>query len=86
MYRRAYITGNIQTSLIILDEIGKMELYSAKFKDILNKALDTKKVVGTIMERTNAIADQIKSREDTKLLTVTFSNRNKITDTIITLL
>ena len=51
--------------IIIIDEIGKMELFSDKFKKILLEALDSpQKVVATVMERRNEFVDRIKSRKD----------------------
>jgi len=55
--------------IIVVDEIGKMELYSHKFKFSLLKGLDSPcKVLATIMERPNAFADQVKKRPDVQLL------------------
>ena len=51
--------------IIIVDEIGKMELFSKKFRNILYQALDSpQKVLATIMERRNEFADMIKGRKD----------------------
>ena len=62
---RAKATGNT----IIVDEIGKMELFSEKFRTILMDALNSpQKVIATIMERPNAFADRIKKRPDVRLL------------------
>ena len=55
--------------LIVVDEIGKMELFSERFKAVLIKALDSpQKLLGTIMERRAAFTDRIKQREDVKLV------------------
>ncbi len=57
--------------IIVVDEIGKMELYSPKFKDSLLRGLDSDcKVLATIMERPNAFADKIKKRPDVQLIYV----------------
>lgn len=64
--------------IIIMDEIGKMELYSRNFKEILFQALESPlKLLATIMERPNEVADRIKSRKDVRILKVdrqTFEN------------
>jgi len=53
---------------VIIDEIGKMELFSEKFKDAVLSALDSSRIVlATIMERKNEFADRIKKREDVDL-------------------
>lgn len=50
---------------IVVDEIGKMELFSEKFKDSLLRALDSpQKALASIMERRNEFADRIKDRKD----------------------
>ena len=51
--------------IVVVDEIGKMELFSRKFKTILLEALDsTQPVLASIMERKHEFADRIKSRKD----------------------
>lgn len=53
---------------VVVDEIGKMELFSEKFKISLLEALDSpQKVLASIMERRNEFADKIKSRSDVTL-------------------
>ena len=54
--------------IVVVDEIGKMELFSQKFKDILLEALDSSQpVLATIMERGHEFADRIKRRKDVHL-------------------
>ncbi len=61
--------------VLLIDEIGKMELFSKKFKDILLMALDSpQKILATIMERPNEFADRIKERRDVKLFHLTREN------------
>ncbi|MFP4082711.1 MAG: NTPase [Candidatus Aminicenantes bacterium] len=58
---QALSSGNI----VVIDEIGKMELFSKKFKTLLVKALDSPHpVLATIMEKRNGFADKIKKRKD----------------------
>ena len=64
---KALFSGHI----IIVDEIGKMELFSKKFRGILTQALDSpQKVLATIMERRNEFTDRIKARKDVTILKV----------------
>ncbi|UCE40031.1 MAG: AAA family ATPase [Candidatus Aminicenantes bacterium] len=59
-------------NIILVDEIGKMELFSDKFRTALIDALNSpQKVLATIMERPNAFADGIKKRSDVRLLYLT---------------
>ncbi|GAI16598.1 unnamed protein product [marine sediment metagenome] len=62
--------------IILIDEIGRMELYSPKFQEAVIKALDSsKRVIGTLQERHNKFIDAIRKREDVKLIEVTLENR-----------
>ncbi|MCD1293408.1 AAA family ATPase [Methanocella sp. CWC-04] len=73
-------------TLIMIDEIGRMELMSENFKDIVIKALDSDKpVMGVIMKKDNEFSKEIKNREDTIIIEVTEANRDKIPDTLKTL-
>jgi nucleoside-triphosphatase len=65
--------------VIVIDEIGKMELFSKNFRDMVMKALDSDKpVVGVIMESHNEFADRIKDRDDVSLIEVTIENRDEV--------
>ncbi len=71
-------------SIIIVDEIGKMELYSEKFRKVLIDALNSpKKVLATIMERPNAFADGIKKRSDVMLLSLTRENFGEVFEEVL---
>ena len=81
---QALVEAIEKTDLIVIDEIGKMELFSEKFKEQVLKALDSKKkVLGTIMQASNPFADEIKKRKDVLVLEVTRENREKLIQEII---
>jgi nucleoside-triphosphatase len=63
---------------IIVDEVGRMELFSAEFRDSLTKGLDKQLVIGTIGAKPHPFADKIKQRKDVKLLPLTLKNREEI--------
>lgn len=66
---QAIVQAMTKESIVTVDEIGKMELFSEKFQATLTDALNSpQKVVATIMERPNAFADRIKKRADVRLL------------------
>jgi len=71
--------GMKNEKIIVIDEIGKMELYSDEFRkilmDIFNSELD---VIATIMYKSNFFADRIKSLEEVDLLKRTRGNRDKV--------
>ena len=61
---------------IIIDEIGKMELFSQKFRDAVIRAFDSPSpVVAVIMLKPNEFADSIRRRADVMTFEVTTSNR-----------
>lgn len=67
--------GLVAGRIILIDEIGKMELFSERFKNVLLRALNSpQKVLATIMERKNTFADKIKEMENTRLIFLTREN------------
>lgn len=54
--------------LIIIDEIGKMELLSNKFRKYIIEVLDSRKLLATISLKDNLFTKQVKARKDTILL------------------
>lgn len=72
------------SDLIVIDEIGKMELFSLRFRQAVLKAMDSdKKVLGTIMLKPHPFADDIKRRRDVKVVEVTWANRDQIMKEIL---
>ena len=68
-----------ESSIILIDEIGKMELFSERFKEILPRCFASDKtLIATIMSRAHPYADRLKSRSDVRLIKVTRENRNKL--------
>jgi nucleoside-triphosphatase len=69
--------------LIIIDEIGKMECFSAVFREMITRLLeDDCLLIATIAKRGNDFIEQIKKRHDVLLFELTRDNR----DTILPLL
>ena len=65
--------------LVVIDEIGPMEIRSPVFRDTVNEALDNKvPVVATIFARTLSFTDAIKSRPDVTLIEVRPDNRERL--------
>ena len=70
--------------IVVLDEIGKMELFSSSFKDAVIEALESgKKVLGTIMLAPHPWADKIKARQDVEIIKVTRLNRNEVVNQVL---
>jgi nucleoside-triphosphatase len=67
----------VVSDYVVIDEIGKMELFSAAFKEAVLAAVESDKLVlGTIMLRSHPWADAIKSHPQVNLIKVTVANRN----------
>ena len=75
---------NPSTRLIVIDEIGKMECYSEKFKKLLKEILDSeKRVIATIALKGRGTIEEIKRRPDIKLFEVRQSNRDALSFEIL---
>ncbi len=65
--------------LIVIDEIGKMELYSGKFRKIVIKALDSSApVLATIGPQPIPFLNKVKSKADVLVIEVTPANRDSL--------
>jgi len=65
--------------LVIIDEIGKMECLSAKFRDLVASLLDADAlVIATIALKTGGFIDEVKHRGDVRLYEVTVRNRDTL--------
>jgi len=72
--------------IIVVDEIGPMELFSQAFKDAVLQAVEsTKPLLGTIhFKAQNPLINAIKARNDVEILQITNENRQNIHNLIIT--
>jgi len=72
------------SDLIVIDEIGKMELFSARFEEAVLKAMDSgKRVLGSIMLSLHPFADEIKRRPNVKLLHISRANYDQVLEEVI---
>lgn len=68
-----------QCDLVVVDEIGKMELFSASFREAVPQIIDSgKRMLGTITLNPHPWADAIKHHPQVKLITVTRSNYQQV--------
>ena len=68
-----------QCDLVVIDEIGKMELFSANFRDaVLQIISGGKRVLGTIMLSPHPWADAIKRQPQVNLIEVTRYNHHQV--------
>jgi nucleoside-triphosphatase len=69
------------TVWVVVDEIGKMECFSALFRQTLIRVLDSPNtVVGSIALKGDAFIEAVKKRPDTLLITVSQQNRELLVE------
>jgi nucleoside-triphosphatase len=67
--------------LVVVDEIGKMELFSADFREVVLQIIGGgKSVLGTIMLQSHPWSDAIKRQPQVKLVTVTRAGYHQVLD------
>ena len=65
--------------LVVIDEIGPMEIRSASFRDVVNDALDADaRILATITARSFRFTDAIKERRDVTVIKVQRENREQL--------
>ena len=70
--------------VIVIDEIGKMELFSGNFKEaVMQAVLSPRPLVATIMAKKNAWADALKMMPGITLWEVTRENRDALPDQVL---
>ena len=70
---------NSAADVIVIDEIGKMEVFSDNFCRAVEEVLDSNNIViGTISRKTGGFINKIYARDDVKIIEVTYSNRNSM--------
>ncbi len=70
-----------QCDLVVVDEIGKMELFSASFRETVRQIISSgKRVLGTIMFNPNPWADAVKHQPQVHLVEVTRANHHQVLD------
>jgi len=76
-----------ETALVVIDEIGPMELFSQAFCQVVLDALDSECVVfGSIVKRSKPFSDQIKARPDVTVIEVYRGNRDMLVDRVVAVL
>lgn len=68
-----------ECDLIVIDEIGKMELLSPSFQKVVEEAIESgKPVLGTIMLKPHPWADELKGRPEVKIIFVNRGNQAQV--------
>ena len=70
-----------ENNLIVIDEIGKMELFSEEFKKTVISCLDSDNIVlGTVTEAKLSFAEEVSKRDDVHLIYLSAKNRNQVAE------
>ena len=74
----------VNSDVVIIDEIGPMELHSQKFKEIVRKAaLSAKLVVGVVhWKAPDSLITEVQLRDDAEVHLVTLENRAKLDELV----
>jgi len=74
-----------KAQIVIVDEIGPMELFSSAFREAVVQAINSEKpVLGVIHHRArDPLIDSVKTRDDTEIIEVTYGNREHIHNLLI---
>ena len=76
-----------QDTLLVIDELGKMEFLSSSFLTALERAMGRPNpVLGTILYRPHPLADRFRRAPEVKLIQVTATNRETLPAELATLL
>ncbi len=84
--------GAIQTAidkrgLVVIDEIGPMEIASARFRGVVMEAIASNvDVLATVVKRNIPFTDNIKSRPKVTLIEITKDNRDQLVSVILSML
>jgi len=73
-----------ECDLVVVDEIGKMELFSPAFRESVLEAINSgKRVLGTIMLSPHPWANDIKRHPSVTLISLTRANRNQVLKQVV---
>jgi nucleoside-triphosphatase len=68
-------------ALVVIDELGKMELASLRFAEAAHNLLSgTRPVLASVHAVRHPVTDRLKQLPDIELIRVTVSNRNRLVD------
>jgi nucleoside-triphosphatase len=75
----ALLEAVAQGQVIVVDEIGPMEILSPRFQEAILRLLDgDAPVVGTVVQRPQPFADRVKAHRRVRVRTITLQNRNEM--------
>jgi nucleoside-triphosphatase len=74
-----------EAEVVVIDEIGPMELFSQAFRQAIKEAVDSQKLVLGVIHHSaqDPMIDSIKKRNDTEILEATIENRQGLHNILI---
>jgi nucleoside-triphosphatase len=71
--------------IIVIDEIGKMECASPRFREAVLRVLDSEHpVVGSIAQRGGSFIQKVRERDDVSLVRISETNRDWLLEDLLT--
>ncbi len=82
---KAIRTALKDADVIVIDEVGPMELFSQAFRQAVSDVLDSSKLVLGVIHQSarDSIIESIRKRDDAYIVTVTFENRSHLHNILI---
>jgi nucleoside-triphosphatase len=77
---RAIVNALGNSDILVIDEIGPMELFSENFREAVREVVESKKPAIAVVhwKARDIFIDQVKSREDAETYVVTIENRESL--------
>jgi len=71
--------------VVVIDEVGPMELFSAKFKETVRFVLESRKPVIVVLhwKAQDQLIAEVRNRRDAETMVVTVENRNKLPELLV---
>jgi nucleoside-triphosphatase len=67
---------------LVIDEIGKMELLSDAFRELIVRAMDADRVIATVQAHADPFTDAIKQRPDVRKIELPYGGGHDLVQTI----
>jgi nucleoside-triphosphatase len=82
---QAVLEASRNADVVVIDEIGPMELFSNAFRKAVNEALNSSKLVLAVIHHSvrDPLVESIKKRNDLFMATVDLANRNDLHNILI---
>ncbi|MCX7793092.1 MAG: NTPase [Thermodesulfovibrionales bacterium] len=71
----------LASAVVLIDEIGKMECYSKRFMELIEKLLSTDRLlIATIAEKGTGFIEALKKRDGIQIIYITEQNRDAVVE------